>query len=76
MTLTRESAEQIIRSEWSDFLVDQRVTVLRQYADGWDNPAFGEMMRPQAFPNGFDPDLHPEDDLEFMVAEQERRAQG
>lgn len=58
---------------WTRGQLEDRIAVLVQYDEGWDNPAMGETLRPLAFPNGFDPSTHPEDSIDLIHAELQRR---
>lgn len=54
--------------DWSASQLADRLTVLQRYEDGWDSPTMGAALAPLAFPNGRDPDNHPEDNLERVRA--------
>ena len=58
---------------WSRAQLEDRAHVLVQYEEGWDNPALGETLRNIAFPRGFDPVQHPEDNIDLLHAELGRR---
>lgn len=57
---------------WSDHRLGTRHDLLRHIEGGQIELAYGEMSH-LVFPNGFDPNAHPEDDIEVIEAEMKRR---
>ena len=70
--MLEERAKRVFK-DWTRPQLEDRITVVAQFIDGWDNPAFGEMFRQIAFPQGYDPALHPQDNIDLLHAELQRR---
>ena len=57
----------------SDEWVRDRITIVQGQITGWDNPTMQAAYFGMSFPNGFDPDNHPEDNLELLTREAQTR---
>lgn len=60
--------------KWSDARLQTRYTMLKYAEDGnTDITDTTQVIPRQSFPNGYDPDHHPEDNREAILAEATRR---
>lgn len=62
-----------VLTELSDQRLKDRITLVQGQIKGWDNPRLQAFYEPMAFPNGYDPARHPEDNIELLEAEYARR---
>jgi hypothetical protein len=57
----------------SDQRLKDRITLVQGQLKGWDNPRLQAFYEPMAFPEGFDPVQHPEDNIQLLEEEYARR---
>jgi len=74
MTAARLAKESF--TEWTDSELEDRMVVLNRFEQGWDSKTLGAAMHSLAFPHGFDPATHPEDNLQLVAMELLRRHEG